>query len=215
MRPAALGVAGDLLLIVLIGRTDSRSTSTRGGVRNRSALTRVGRRAALWPLHDAPHTGLPTRCGAPSGSAQRTVPPHSGSIRTTLLDPVHCSPVRRGAEPRSCMASLCVRWCCRASTRTHVSVSTCVHVSGRVVVVRSVGEQREITCRPPRRLLRALRARARRAHALRLSTLLARLAYVWPPWARALRPPSSRRELMRERCWSAALTLVSGTVRVP
>ena len=119
----------------MIGRTDSRSTSTRGGVRNRSALTRVGRRTALWPLHDAPHAGLPTRCGAPSGSAQRTVPPHSGGTRTTYLDLVApCAVVRSLVLDHAWLVCASVgELCVRAYPRVHVFGVAW----GRVVVVRS------------------------------------------------------------------------------
>ena len=146
----ALSVAGDRLLVGLIGRTDSRS---RGGVRIRSALTRFGRLTAL----------CVTRRVSPVRRTQRCTPSWRTTHRAALV-----AAARERTPPSTALGYACARRV-RLPTLLCVSrrgsacslVSTCHMPRGprHVVVVRS--ESTETSCRPPRRLLRALRAHAR------------------------------------------------------
>ena len=74
----ALSVAGDRLLVGLIGRTDSRS---RGGVRIRSALTRFGRLTALCVTRRVSPVRRTQRCARRHGARRTALPSWQPRVR--------------------------------------------------------------------------------------------------------------------------------------
>ena len=109
----ALSVAGDRLLVGLIGRTDSRS---RGGVRTRSALTRFGRLTAL----------CVTRRVSPVRRTQRCTPSWRTTHRAALV-----AAARERTPPSTALGYACAR---RVRLPTLLCVSSWVRVFARVHV---------------------------------------------------------------------------------
>ena len=109
----ALSVAGDRLLVGLIGRTDSRS---RGGVRIRSALTRFGRLTAL----------CVTRRVSPVRRTQRCTPSWRTTHRAALV-----AAARERTPPSTALGYACAR---RVRLPTLLCVSSWVRVFARVHV---------------------------------------------------------------------------------